>query len=318
MNKKTVLIFGISSFIGSNLAEFLKDDFRVVGTYFESEINHKEIFTIKCDITNGALVSGIINLTRPDIVIYCVGEKSLKVCHENLQRSDSLNANGVFNVLSALDAFSAKFFYFSSAFVYSGGDKEHLEENTPISNNVYGGSVASAEFYIEKSYLNYVILRLPIVYGKESNKKNSNLLEDLQSKIIKKDKIEVSDNVLFGFINVLDLVDIVKNCISKNITNEKVNICSSDLMTEYEFAQNVIDLYNYKNVDLIKQSISFPINNSIPNLKLRDEKLCFSLSSKKAIELSLFEVKSIKSGLIDYRNSFNEQVRKKNKGLKLV
>jgi len=30
---KTILIFGISSFVGSNLAFFLKEDFRIVGTY---------------------------------------------------------------------------------------------------------------------------------------------------------------------------------------------------------------------------------------------------------------------------------------------
>lgn len=318
MNKKTVLIFGISSFIGSNLAESLKDDFKVVGTYFNSKIIHKEIFTIRCDITNSPLVSGIVNLTRPDIVIYCIGEKSLKICHENLQRSDSLNANGVFNILSALDSFNAKFFYFSSALVYSGGDKEHLEENTPISNSVYGGSVASAEFYIEKSYLNYVILRLPVIYGKESNQKNSNLFESIQSKIMNNEKLELSDNVLFGFMNIIDVINVVKNCISNNIANEKINIFSSDLMTEYEFAESIIELYNYKNVDLIKKSTPFPINNNIPNLKLRNEKLCFSLSTVKAQERSLVKIKSIKSGLIDYKNSYDDKAKTTRKGLKLV
>ncbi len=318
MNKKTVLIFGISSFIGSNLAESLKDEFRVVGTYFESEIRYRGIFTIKCDIANSALVSGIVNLTRPDIVIYCVGEKSLEICHENLQRSDSLNANGVFNVLNALDAFNAKFFYFSSALIYSGGDKEHLEENTPISNNAYGGSVASAEFYIEKSYLNYVILRVPKVFGKESNQKNSNLIELIISKSIKQEALELSDNVLYGFINVAELSKIIKSCIENNITNQKLNLNSSDLMTEYEFAKEVIDVFNLKNVNLIKHSKVFPINNNIPNLKLRDNKLCFSLSVNKAKKDISFKPKSIKESIVDYRESFNSHKEKTNSRLKLI
>ena len=33
MKRKTVVIFGVSSFVGSNLAYFLKDHFRVIGTY---------------------------------------------------------------------------------------------------------------------------------------------------------------------------------------------------------------------------------------------------------------------------------------------
>ena len=153
MYKKTVLIFGVSSFIGSNIAESFCSDYRVVGTYFNSKVINKNFFTIKCDISNPSLVKGIINLAKPDIVIYCVGEKDIEICHNNQQRSDALNANGIFNVVNSLDAFNAKFFFFSSAMIYSGADKEHTEEDSP--SNGTSSSSDTTKFSIDAvSHLN--------------------------------------------------------------------------------------------------------------------------------------------------------------------
>ena len=37
--KKTILIFGISSFLGSSLADILKEKYRVVGTYYNTPVD---------------------------------------------------------------------------------------------------------------------------------------------------------------------------------------------------------------------------------------------------------------------------------------
>jgi dTDP-4-dehydrorhamnose reductase len=320
MYKKTVLIFGVSSFVGANIAESLCSDYRVVGTYFNTILINKNFFTIKCDITNPTLVKGIINLARPDIVIYCVGEKNIDVCHNSPKRSDSLNANGVFNVINALDAFNAKFFYFSSTMIYSGADKEHDEEDSPISNTVYGSSVASAEFYIQKSYLNYVIMRLPILFGKESNLKNSNILSRIQHSLLKKEDIELDDSIYYGYLSISTLVKSIKNCIENNITNQKINLVSTDVLTKYEFSRLVCDIFNYNNSYLSKKINKLPVTSTISNMKLRDGKLCFSLSSSKAQEVISYNQKSTKDMLIDFKNnddSSDKETKKKTK-LKLI
>jgi len=40
--KKTILIFGISSFLGSSLAEFLKDDYRIVIDLLTFKVDKEE------------------------------------------------------------------------------------------------------------------------------------------------------------------------------------------------------------------------------------------------------------------------------------
>ena len=48
--KKTILIFGLSSFLGSNLADFFKKDYRIVGTYNKNTVKIPGILTIPCDV----------------------------------------------------------------------------------------------------------------------------------------------------------------------------------------------------------------------------------------------------------------------------
>lgn len=307
MQKKTVLIFGVSSFIGSNIAEALSSDYRIVGTYFNSQTINKNFLTIKCDISNPSLVKGIVNLAKPDIVIYCIGEKNMQVCHNSPKRSDTLNANGIFNVINALDAFNAKLFYFSSALIYSGSDKEHDEENSPISNTVYGSSVASAEFYIQKSYLNYIILRLPLVFGREGNLKNSNLLSQIQYSLLKDKAVDVDDSVLYGFLSIAELIKSIKSCIEQNITNQRINLMSSDLMTKYEFAKLICDIFKLNESKLTKIVKKIPLTSNISNIQLRAGKMCFSLSSSKAQQLKIFSPRPIKNMIIEYKDSYTDK-----------
>jgi dTDP-4-dehydrorhamnose reductase len=55
--RKTVLIIGVNSFVGSNLAEFFRKDYRVVGTYHKKNHPLPGILTLPCDVLNKEEVS---------------------------------------------------------------------------------------------------------------------------------------------------------------------------------------------------------------------------------------------------------------------
>ena len=77
MSKKTILIYGISSFLGSNLAEFLKKDYRIVGTYHKTKVSLDGILTIPCDVLAVEEVQLTLYAFKPDIVIYQIVERDL-------------------------------------------------------------------------------------------------------------------------------------------------------------------------------------------------------------------------------------------------
>ena len=308
--KQTVLIFGVSSFLGSNLAQSLKDKYRVVGTYFNTQISSKDFLTIKCDIKKPNLVKGIVNLTKPDIVFYCVGNKSINFCHEKPKESDALNTNGAINVINAIDAYNSKFFYFSSSMVYSGSDHEFSEIDTPIPNTAYGNSLASAEFYIQKSYLNYVIIRLPHIFGHSSCVKNATYFEKIQKAMIKKEELSTEDNALYGHLSVNDFLILVNECIEKKLTNLVMNFSSKDSMSFHDFASLYCEIYKEKEEFLSKKSKKIPQLSNMGTQNLRDSRLVFEMNCQKCYELTRIEAKSIKESLIDYKNSFVQKKKK--------
>ena len=145
---KTILIVGISSFVGSNLAEFFKKDYRVVGTYHKTPVRVSGIHTIPCDVLKKDEVQFALFTFKPDYTIYCVGLTNLAFCHEAPEYADALNTMGLFNISESCMRYKSQLIYISSAFVFGGENKRYLEMDIPDSLTTYGKTKASAEFYI--------------------------------------------------------------------------------------------------------------------------------------------------------------------------
>ncbi|MEX1098948.1 MAG: sugar nucleotide-binding protein, partial [Bacteriovoracaceae bacterium] len=178
--KKTALIFGISSFLGSNLAELLKKDYRVVGTYYSTPVDIPEVLAIKCDVHDKDVVQKVVYLFKPDVTIYAVGLSDLSACQKFPKVADALNTAGVFNVSSASERYKSKFVYFSTSFIFSGEDALFKENDTPMPSSVYGNTVASSEFFIQKSCLNYLIFRCSPIMGRSYNPYDLTWLETIE------------------------------------------------------------------------------------------------------------------------------------------
>src|SRR5690554_6923361 len=103
--KQTILIFGVSSFVGSNLLELLKEDYRIIGTYHKTPVSIPGITCIPCDVLKKDYVSNITARFRPDFTIYAIGISSLKECQLHPKQSDALNYSGAINCCSAAERY---------------------------------------------------------------------------------------------------------------------------------------------------------------------------------------------------------------------
>jgi dTDP-4-dehydrorhamnose reductase len=260
--KKTILIFGVSSFVGSNLLEILKDDFRIIGTYFHTPVSIPGITCVPCDALKKDYVSNIISRFRPDICIYAAGLSSLKECSLNPKKSDALNSSAAMNCSTASERYNAKFIYISSAFVLAGGDVLYREGETPFPNTVYGNSLSSTEFHIQRSNLNYVILRCSNLYGRSYGHAHANWFEYLQTALAKNESIGADDTVVTGYLDIYLMAQVLKSVIDLNITNRLLHVSSSDFMTRYEFAKLYAKIFQ-KDENLIHVvSGNFPVDKN--------------------------------------------------------
>ncbi len=258
--KKTVLIFGASSFVGSNIAESLSADYRVIGTYHNHRVVIPNVLTVPCDVLNRDQVQLLIYAFRPDIVVYAIGVSSVIAAHESRDIAHSLNTVGVFNVTSFSERFRAKFCYISSAMIFAGNDVVYNEGDTPLPDTVYGTTMASAEFYIQKSCLNYLVLRSCNLYGRGINPFGKTWFELMEDKLFKNEASSYDNKVNTGFLDIAYLADILKLCLKADITNRLIQVSSSDFCTRYEFAMKYAEVFGFSQDLISPGKWFFPID----------------------------------------------------------
>ncbi len=260
--KKTVLIFGASSFVGSNLAMMLKDDYRVVGTYFRTPIEIPGVTCYPCDILKKEYVTSLTALFKPDFTIYAIGMSSLTDCKLNPEMADALNTTGAVNACTASERHGSKFIYISSGYVLGGEDQLYKEGDTPFPNSTYGNSLSSTEFWIQRSCLNYLILRTCPLYGHGYGPKHPNWFETIQSALVQNRPLPTDDSVITGFMDIVILAKILKAFLESKVTNRLFQISSRDYMTRYKFARLVAKIFK-KDENLIQRmTLPFPIELS--------------------------------------------------------
>ena len=253
MKKRTIVIFGVSSFVGSNLAMFLKENYRVIGTYYQYRVVIPGVLTVPCDILSRDGIQMVLYTFKPDITIYAAGLSSIEHCSNYEKYADALNTGGVFNTVSFTERYKSKLIYLSSAYIFSGENKLNHENDTPLPNTVLGKTKASSEFYIQKSCLNYVVFRCCNFYGRSLNPRQVNWFERMERKLFKSDQVGMDSKIIIGFLDIYYLAEAIKVVIEENITNRLFQISSSDSMTHFDFTKLYLEIFR-QNVALVKKS----------------------------------------------------------------
>jgi dTDP-4-dehydrorhamnose reductase len=260
--KKTIMIFGISSFVGSNLADQLKDEYRIIGTYHKTPVSIPGINCLPCDVLKKDYVSRLIAIFKPHYTIYAVGLSSLNDCVFNPKKADALNSAGAANCSGASERYGSKFIYISSGFVLGGDDVLYSESDTPFPTTIYGGSLQSAEFYIQRSCLNYLIFRCAPIFGRSFNPYRPSWFEYLQTNLVQKSSFLVDDFVTTGFLDVYTLGEVIKKTLKAISGNRLLHISSKDYMTRYQFAKLYSKVFKQDSDLLQASSGNFPADNT--------------------------------------------------------
>lgn len=296
--RKTVLIFGVSSFVGSNLAEFLHKYYRVIGTYFTKPVEIPGVLTVQCDALNRDAVQMVLYSFRPNITIYCVGLTSLEDCHRYEKLADALNTAAVFNVITFSERYKSQFIYFSTSFIFSGEDKIYLENDPPSPLNAYGNAKLAAEYYIQKSCLNYLIFRNCNFYGRSVNPNTQTWFESMQIRMAKEEGFTTDAMIHFGFLDVHYLGMILKLAIDMEMANRLYQVSSQDICTFHDFVKTYCEIFKAGMGLVRKGQWPFPETKGdlVDNVELKNQRF-FRLSIKNAENVFRMELPTIKESL---------------------
>ncbi|MGB0453620.1 MAG: SDR family oxidoreductase [Bacteriovoracaceae bacterium] len=293
---KTVLIIGISSFVGSNLAEYLKNDFKVYGTYQKTKVQVDGVTTFPCDVLTKEEVQMAVYAARPDFVIYCAGLATVAECAHTENIAEALNTSGLINAIEYCERYKARICYLSSSYVFGGEKKKYMEMDIPDSLTVYGKTQAASEFYLQKNSLNYIIFRSSLLYGRSLAMNRYTFFEKLQRKAAFNQKFILDNKIKHGFLDVYFLGAVIKLAIEQDFSNRLFQICSSDIMTHYEFAQTYAEVFDEDLGSMVSGKWSFPYIRTEDTDELSEE-LYFQLDVSNVESFLKVKMPTIKESL---------------------
>jgi len=271
-----VIITGSNGLLGQSLLNLLseeKEKYEVYG--FSRGVNRsgREDFKyVSIDITNEETLKKSIKEIQPDFIINTAAMTQVDDCENNKKACDVLNIDVVKWLSEIADEINAHVIHISTDFIFDGVKGNYKETDTPNPISYYGLSKLKSEEVLTNSNINFTILRTILVYGKVFDMSRSNIVLWVKQMLEEEKEITIVDDQFRTPTYVVDLAMACKISMDKKATGI-FNISSSKLMSVFEIAQEIAEVFN------LDKSLLKPISTSTLNQTAsRPAKTGFDLS----------------------------------------
>jgi len=232
--ERTILIIGISSFLGPYLARaFQSRGYNVLGSYNRTPISLPGVETFSMNsLANGEVLDTLYKY-RPYTTIYCAGLTDIAACEKNPELANNLNDSAL-TFFNQSQAIHRPLVYFSCDEIFDGKSGPYHEKSLPGPLHKLAQSKLSAEIFMRKQYTaGYLNIRLPRSFGvshKLSFEKK--LIIALKAKT----KIFVPGNLIRSFSYAPDTAKAVVSIFEKGAINTTYNLGAKNSVSLYDFS----------------------------------------------------------------------------------
>ncbi len=298
LNKKRLLITGISGLLGNNLAYVFKDRYNVLGLYNKHAFDIEGIRTQKIDLLDKKAVQKVIRQFDPDIVVHCAAISDVDLCERKKDWATEVNVEATDNIVKFLKRRKTKLVYISTDLVYGesiGGALTEKDKLDPV--NYYGWTKYQGELKA-LGCKDALVVRTNI-FGWNIQKKFS-LAEWILHELSRNKKINGFKDTIFSGIYTFDLAEILDKAIEKKLKGI-YNVGSRNSMSKFDFAINLAELFGHN------KSLIVPVSAEDAPLRAKRRKN-LSLDIRK-IEKSLkIELPTMEQSLKNFSDDFRAGV----------
>ena len=334
LNKKRIVIFGHSGFVGSWLtltlsllgAEILGVSLKMKNKNYLSNTNQfqKKIKTINCDLKNLNNIQSKIIKFKPEIIIHLASQPIVKFGYSNPQKTYETNVGGTIKVLEVARKIPTvkKILVFTSDKVYSNSSNKILTEDSKLGGHDPYSASKSAQDIIAQSYgfsffkkSKIIILRSGNIIGGGDWAENR-IIPDIVRAYLNKGVLKIrSINSTRPWIHIFDVINAMLLILTKQTTKYEQNII-------FNLSPNIKKQVSVK--EIIKLIIK---NTSIKKIKIKKvvniirEKKYLHISSKKAqtklpwntkLDLKIALKLTIEFYLLNKNKVYNEAIKQIN------
>tara|TARA_B110001454_G_scaffold218495_1_gene246623 strand:+ start:539 stop:1438 length:900 start_codon:yes stop_codon:yes gene_type:complete len=294
-----VVITGSNGLLGQSLLKLLlqeKYTYNVFGfSRGENRSGRDDFSYVPIDITDEENLKETLLEIQPNFIINTAAMTQVDDCEGDKEACDLLNVTVVKWLSEISDKIKAHLIHLSTDFIFDGIKGDYKETDTPNPLSYYGVSKLKSEEVLINSKINYTILRTILVFGKVYDMSRSNIVLWVKSMLEKGKQITIVDDQYRTPTYVEDLALACKISMDKEATGI-YNISSNELLSVYEIAQQIADVFHLDK-NLIKPISTSTLNQTAP----RPAKTGFDLS--KTNNVLEFYPKSFKEDLQRFRQS---------------
>ena len=245
-----VLVIGGSSFIGLHFLEVAREKYDLYATYYKNSVSVEGCTTLQLDITEREKTIGLLQYIQPDVVVLCSAARSTSSSEEEVQ---TLNIQGVQNVVTGCRETNAKLVFISTDCVFSGEEGPYKESDTVAPIQPYGRSKVEGE-KIVMTLPNSVIIRTSLVYGWPQQFQHDNFVTTLISHMKEGKEFTGYTDMYRTPTYVGDVAASIISCIY-NGKEGLFHIGSTEYINMYDFATKICQQFQVPTVTL-RQGLS--------------------------------------------------------------
>lgn len=240
-----ILVTGSNGLLGQKLTALLQkdDNVELIATARgNSVIPVTKGRFISLDITDKISVDRVLSDMKPDVVIHGAAMTQVDQCETDREACWMANVTAVENIIAACTKNNIHLVHVSTDFVFDGSHGPLAEDEQPDPVNYYGESKLAAEQLVQKSGLNWAILRTVLVYGITHDASRSNIVVWVKNTLEAGKEIQVVND---QWRTPTLAEDLAMGCYLAAIKKAKgiYHISGKDFLTPYEIAIATADFF---------------------------------------------------------------------------
>lgn len=162
---KKLLVTGASGFLGWNICQAAKREWKIFGTIFTQQCEIADVNILKIDLTDFRELKKLFQSINPDAVIHTAAQSDPNICQKNRTGSQKINVESSINIVGLCADYSIPCVFTSTDLVYNGLNAPYSEEDSVSPVSVYGEQKVLAERGMYERYPKVTICRMPLMFG---------------------------------------------------------------------------------------------------------------------------------------------------------
>lgn len=204
-------------------------------------VTHQDV-----DVTDGVALLQLVQAHRPDWVLNTAAFHNVDECEANPALALAVNAMGAFNAARASRAVGARHVFFSTDYVFGGGEpraRSHprLESDAPHPVNVYGTSKVAGEQLVLQADPEALVIRSAGLYGASTSRKGWTFPELMLHLAKTQPVVRVVDDQVLSPTFTADLAEAAIRLLRDQATG-LVHVANEGECSWYEFAAATFEL----------------------------------------------------------------------------